>query len=230
MKSNEVIPFEVLASGSKGNATVVSEFLLIDCGVPLRALKQYMKTLKLVLITHIHSDHFKKLTVKNLVSNRPTLRFAAGHFLADALIRAGVDPKNIDILEPDIEYDYGKCKIIPVELSHNVPCYGYKVTFPSGKKLFYATDTNSLNGIRAHNYDVYMIEANYDDEEIKARIDAKRSNGEYAYEYEVMKNHLSRKKCDEFISRNAGSESMIVYMHVHEDTKNDNHNSEDNTD
>lgn len=218
--------YDILSSGSNGNATVVNGFLLIDCGTPLRIIKPHIEALKLVLITHIHSDHFKRLTVKNLAKSRPTLRFAGGHFLADAFIKAGVDPKCIDVLEPDVEYDYGLCRIIPVELSHNVPCYGYKVHFKNGKKLFYATDTNNLNGIRARNYDLYMIEANYTDDEIQTRISEKKANGEYAYEYDVLKNHLSRKKCDEFIAANADENGRFVYMHMHEDTRYDNYGAD----
>ena len=215
MKSND-IQFEILSTGSTGNATVVNEFLLIDCGIPLKPLKKHIKALKLVLVTHIHSDHFKKTTIKSLAKNRPTLRFAGGPFLSDAFMNAGVDTSHIDVLMPDIEYDYGICRIIPVELSHNVPCYGYKVHFNNGQKLFYATDTNNLNGIRAKNYDLFLIEANYEDEEIEKRIQDKKANGEYAYEYDVLKNHLSKKKCDEFIAANGHSESRYVYMHAHE--------------
>ena len=218
MKYDNTIPFEILSSGSEGNATVVNNFLLIDCGTPVRAIKPHIKALKLVLVTHIHSDHFKRLTAKSLAKSRPTLRFAGGHFLADAFIKAGVEPRNIDVLEADVEYDYGLCKIIPVELSHNVPCFGYKIRFADGRRLFYATDTNNLNGIRAQGYDLYMIEANYTDSEIEERIREKKVKGEYAYEYEVLKNHLSREKCDKFLADNAGQNSGFVYMHIHKDT------------
>ena len=42
------------------------------------------------------------------------------------------------------------------------------------KKLIYATDTNSLDGITAKNYDVYLIEVNYVTEEIQQKIKRKR--------------------------------------------------------
>ena len=60
-----------------------------------------------------------------------------------------------------------------------------------------------------------MIEANYEDEEIQERIRQKEENGQYAYEYEVLKNHLSKQKCDDFIVRNAGTKSKFIYMHGH---------------
>lgn len=40
-------------------------------------------------------------------------------------------------------------------------------------------------------------------------------NGEYAYEYQVLKNHLSKKKCDEFLAKNAGINSAFIYLHGH---------------
>lgn len=231
MKYDNTIPLDILSSGSEGNATVVNNYLLIDCGTPLRTIKPHINALKLVLVTHIHSDHFKRLTVKSLAKSRPTLRFAGGHFLADSFIKSGVEPKNIDVLEADVEYDYGLCKIIPVELSHNVPCFGYKIHFNDGRKLFYATDTNNLNGIRAKNYDLYMIEANYTEAGIQERISEKKARGEYAYEYDVLKNHLSREKCDKFLADNAGHNSSYVYMHMHKDTpqgENNDNNGENN--
>ena len=83
--------------------------------------------------------------------------------------------------------------------------------------MIYATDTNNLNGIKARNYDLYMIEANYEEEVIKQRIKDKKSAGEYAYEVQVLKNHLSKEKCDDFLYRNIKSDSDYVYMHTHKE-------------
>ena len=87
---------------------------------------------------------------------------------------------------------------------------GYKIHFPIGK-VIYATDTNNLNGITARDYDLYMIEANYIDEEIQEKIKEKQANGEYAYELQVLRNHLSKAKCDDFIYRNIGRNGVYVY-------------------
>lgn len=86
-----------------------------------------------------------------------------------------------------------------------------------GEKLIYATDTNNLNGITAMNYDLYMIEADYEDEEIKKRISEKKANCEYAYEVQVLKNHLSKQKADDFITRNIGPKGKFIYMHQHKE-------------
>ena len=41
------IPYEIISTGSKGNAVVLNQFILIDCGVPFKALRDYYRDLKL---------------------------------------------------------------------------------------------------------------------------------------------------------------------------------------
>ena len=208
------VPYKIISTGSCGNAVIVNKYVLIDCGVNFKALLPYYKDLKIVLLTHIHSDHFNRTAIKILARERPTLRFACGKWLAAALVECGVSKRNIDVLDFWIMYNYGICNIIQFPLVHNVPNCGYKIHFPIGK-VIYATDTNNLNGITARDYDLYMIEANYEDAEIQEKIKEKQANGEYAYELQVIKNHLSKAKCDDFIYRNIGSSGEYVYMHCH---------------
>lgn len=210
-----MIDFEILATGSTGNAIIINDTILIDCGVPFKTIRDHYKKLKLVLLTHIHGDHFNKSTIGRLARERPTLRFGCCQWLVKPLLSAGVNSKNIDVMEPDVAYRYGAFDVIPVSLVHDVPNCGYKIHFPDGK-LFYATDTNNLNGIFAKNYDLYMVEANYGEGEIKERIAAKKEAGEYAYEYKVLQNHLSIEKCNDFLYRNMGPRSEYVYLHQHE--------------
>lgn len=210
------IPYTIISTGSEGNAVVINKYVLVDCGVTFKALQQYYKDLKIVLLTHIHSDHFQKTTIRLLAKERPTLRFACGPWLARELLECGVSKSNIDVLSPNTIYNYGACNIIQIPLVHNVLNCGYKIHFPIGK-VIYATDTNNLNGITARDYDLYMIEANYVDEEIQEKIKEKQANGEYAYELQVLRNHLSKAKCDDFIYRNIGRNGEYVYMHCHRD-------------
>ncbi len=209
-----MIPYHIISTGSQGNAVVINDVILVDCGVPYKAISPYVGKLKLVLLTHIHSDHFRPSTLHRLSVERPTLRFACGRWLVSALVAAGVPVRNIDILEAGTMYGYGICNVIPVLLVHNVPNCGYKIHFPIGK-VFYATDTNNLNGIVARHYDLYMVEANYEDEVIMQKIAAKKAAGEYAYEQQAMRNHLSKAKCDDFIYRNIGPGGEYVYLHCH---------------
>lgn len=47
--------YEILASGSSGNCVIINEIIAIDMGIPYRKLKDYYKTIRLVLLTHVHS-------------------------------------------------------------------------------------------------------------------------------------------------------------------------------
>ena len=177
-----MIDYNIIATGSKGNAVVIDQKILIDCGVSFKALSKVYRALKLVLITHIHSDHFQPTTLRLLAENRPTLRFACCAWLCKPLVDAGVPVSQL----------------------------------PSGK-LFYCTDMNNLNGITAPNYDLYMVEANYDDAEIQAKIAEKKLNGEYIYELGVLHNHMSLAKINDWLYANMGQNSAYIYMHCHQD-------------
>lgn len=207
--------YNIISTGSKGNAVVINESIMIDAGVPFRKLSEVYRGIKLVLLTHIHGDHFNKTTIEKLAYERPTLRWACGEWMVPHLIETGVQKKNIDVMEPDKLYNYGAFQISPVMLTHNVPNCGYRI-FAEDKKLFYATDTGNLNGIEAKGYDLYMVEANHEIDEILERIKQKLHDRTYAYEMDAINNHLSKEKADEFIYSNIGSNGIYVYMHQHE--------------
>lgn len=205
--------YEIINSGSDGNAVVIEGEVLIDCGVSFRRLAKYYRDLKIVLLTHVHTDHFNKRTINRLGQERPTLRFGCCGWLAADLASCGIPADRADIYRAGRSYDYGALQVEPVKLHHNVDNCGYKICI-RGQNLFYATDTGSLNGIEAKGYDLYMVEANYTDDEMEQRIKEKEESGVYPYEYEVMQNHLSKSKCDDFIYRNiTGGE--YIYMHQH---------------
>ena len=212
--------YEIISSGSKGNAVVVDEKILIDCGVPFSALEKYYRGLKVVLLTHIHSDHFKPSTVKRLAEQRPALRFACGGHLANELIKCGVSKRRIDVLKPRETASYGDFKISLFMLHHDVPNCGWKIYY-KGSKIIYATDTSSLYGVSAKDFDLYLIEANYTEADIARKIKEKQMSGEYAYELRARENHLSKEKCDEWLAENLSPWGEFVYMHGHEEKENE---------
>ena len=213
-----MINHQIIATGSTGNAVIIGRSVLVDCGTPFRAIAPYASNLQLVLLTHIHGDHFNPSTLRRLSAERPLMRFGACKWLIKPLVDAGVKERQIDVLEPGCWYDYGLCKVSPFNLVHDVPNCGYKLHFPGGKAI-YATDTENLDGIEAKDYDLYLIECNFEANEIAQRIAEKVINGQYAYEYRVLKTHLSKAKCDDFIFRNIGATGEYVYIHPHIERK-----------
>ena len=206
--------YNIISSCSTGNAAIIREIILIDCGVTFKKLEKYYKKLKIVLLTHIHTDHFKKETIKKLVQERPTLRFACCQWLLEPLLECGVPRKNIDVLEISKRYDYKIFKVTPIKLYHDVPQCGYRVLFDN-YKVIYATDTRTLEGITAKNYDLYLIEGYYDEDEMQERIKIKQQKAIYAYEFRAKDTHLSRQQATNFLLENMGENSEYVFMHEH---------------
>lgn len=210
--------YEILETGSTGNATILGSGILIDCGVSYKALEQAIPVIRLVLLTHIHGDHFNKTTITRLAKERPTLRFGCCDWLVYDLIGCGVNANNIDVYKIGKWYDYRTFSVSPVNLYHDVPNCGYRVQI-QGDKAIYMTDTVTVEGIQAKNYDLYLVEANYIEEEIQEKIKEKEANNEYCYEHRVLYTHLSKEQCDEFLLENMGDNSKYIYMHQHKEAK-----------
>ncbi len=209
--------YEVLATGSKGNAVVINGAVLIDCGVPYKKLEPYVKKLKLVLLTHVHGDHFKPSTVRRLHQERPTVRFGCCEWMVGPLLEAGVDKWVIDVYEPQQLYNYDTFDLIPIPLVHDVPNCAYEVCGVGIGSLFYATDTGTLDGIVAQGYDYYFVESNHTKADIEARTKEKLDCGEFAYEMRAAATHLSYEQAMDWLYRNMGPNSQYVLLHGHEE-------------
>lgn len=218
--------YDILATGSSGNAVVINGEILIDCGVPTKRLREsrYIKSLKLVLLTHEHGDHFKPATVRALHKERPALRWCCCEWMVPHLREAGMDKRAIDIFDPGLlkVCDKGRFCIKAELLVHDVPNCGWKIHIhdpvgSDGDSLFYATDTATLDSVSACCYDYYLIESNHTQAEIEARIEDKLSRGEFAYETRAARNHLSQEQAKEWLAQNAGPNSRCVFLHQHKD-------------
>lgn len=207
--------YKVIQSGSSGNCTVLNNTIAIDLGISWKALKEFQETIKLVLLTHIHSDHFNITTIKKLHKERPTVKFVCLKHLVEPLSKAvGID--SIYVLEANKLYDLGICKVAAFPLKHDVPNNGWRIMIGK-EKAIYATDTCNLYGITAKNYDLYLIEANYDLPDVLNKINEKRRNGEYVYEVRAINNHLSIQQAHDFIDSNMGPNGIWEPMHKHKE-------------
>lgn len=205
--------YNIINTGSDGNATIIENTIMIDCGLPFKKIYPYIRKLKLVLLTHIHGDHFNKSTIKKLAEERPKLRFGCCEWLVQDLIDCGVSKKRIDVYTIDNEYDYGSFKISTIRLFHDVPQCGYRV-FINGYKCIYCTDTNTLDGIKAENYDFYFIEGNYENEQ---ELHERAYND--VYENRVKATHLSKEYATNWLLDNMGTNSVYVWMHEHKERR-----------
>lgn len=200
--------YQVLTSGSMGNAVLYHGTILVDCGVPFSLLKPHMRGIQLVLLTHWHGDHYNLATINKLAFERPSLRFGCCEWMVDRL--PGV--KNLDVYRVGKVYNYGQFQVCPVQLYHDVPNCGYRI-YKDGTKIFHATDTAHLEGIEAKDYDLYAIEANYDEDTIYEIIAKQEARGEFAHQRGSINSHLSEQQARDFIYKNRGPHSQVLRLH-----------------
>lgn len=200
--------YNVVASGSTGNCEIAKEVVVIDCGIPYSKLKRYSKTIKALIITHSHKDHLNVNTIKKLSYERPTLRF----IIAEHLLPHFDGIRNVDVLELNKWYDYGEFKVSLGKLYHDVPNVFIRLDF-GNFKIFRATDTAHLQGISAKNYDLYAIEANYDEETVWTNIKAQEEQGKFSHQRGSVESHLSYQQARDFYFENKGENSNWIRLH-----------------
>ncbi|MCL2220983.1 MAG: MBL fold metallo-hydrolase [Oscillospiraceae bacterium] len=218
-----MVDYEIIATGSKGNALVLNNSILIDLGVPWKAIKGVSHKLQLVILTHKHGDHFNRSTIRRLAQERPTVRWCVPEWLVERLLACEVKKRNIDVMEMDKRVSYSFfLSVCPQKTTHNVENCCWHIFIHDNEKgapvsVFYATDTNSLDRIEAKGYDLYFVEANYTESEITERIRRKQENDEFVHEWEVLKNHLSKESAEDWLYKNMAQHSQYVLLHQHED-------------
>lgn len=206
--------YKILASGSSGNCIIVNDIIALDMGIPFKKIEPYLNKIKLVFISHEHSDHLKLSTILKLHTLRPTIRFAVGFWLKDKLIQSGIKSSNIDDLKQNKIYDYKQFKISPFVLFHDVKNFGLRIfDLKTKEKIFYAVDTSTLDHVSAKNYDLYLIEANYDEEILEANLKKDLETSGFSYNLRVKDTHLSVNQASEFILKNSSENSHYEFIH-----------------
>ena len=201
----------IIKTGSSGNCVIFDNRIAIDCGIPYKDIEPYKKSLQVIFYTHVsHSDHYNKSTLRLLQFERPALRVGCSGHDSEILKANGV--KNIDVLNIGQLYDYASFKVCPIKMYHDVPCIGFRL-FINGKKIFFATDTFTLEGIVAKNYDEYYCECNYDKDRIMDIIKEKRDNGQFCHQLGSVNSHLSIQQAQNFVLQNAGKDYEFIRLH-----------------
>lgn len=199
---------EILSSGSHGNAILFDNSILLDTGISFKKLLPLK--IKSVLLTHIHGDHFNRSTIRKIHTADDTIRFFCGDFLREDLLNMGMPEKNIIVINPGYKYKVNGVLFSPISLYHDVPNFGYRL-IKDGHKHIAATDTFSMEGITAKNYDSATVEANHCIDAAMAIIEDKKKLGEFCHLQRAIKTHLSVQKAVKFIKEN----NIKKYLPVH---------------
>lgn len=209
--------YKIIGSSSKGNAIIVEDKILLDCGVTYIKLKSYLKDIKLIFISHVHKDHLLPTTIKKIAFNYPTIKYLTGsEEVVKKLVECGANKKNIYVLKPSKWYDLGLIKTKLEPLVHDTPNYALSFEYED-KKCIYVVDTANVDNIKAEHYDLYLIESNYNEELLEQHIQDSIQNNDSEdklyYLNRVKDTHLSYTKCTDFLLENMGENSEFVRIH-----------------
>ena len=202
--------FYSLASGSTGNSFLIDngcELLLIDVGISYAKLKEKLDDLgydinkiKYILITHVHNDHIKSLN----------------SFSMDKVYSCAKIPGLKNEIDKTNECILGSYKIQPYPLSHDVPCFGYRIE-SENESLVYLTDTGYVNfKIKKYlkNATYYIFESNHD---VNMLMDSSRPS---FLKSRILsdKGHLSNEDASEILYESIGDETKEIYLaHISRD-------------
>ena len=205
--------YEIINSGSDGNAIIINDFFLLDCGISYRRLKKYIRNIKVMFISHSHQDHLNTTTIKKIAYEKPTIKYVVGSIdLINKLLECDVNSTNIYALNSNKWYDLGMIKIKLESIFHDVPNHLCKFQIKD-KKGIYIIDCNSVDNVIAKDYDLYLIEANYMKDVLEQHKQELDANGEYDHLYRVENVHLSFEQANSFLIENMGSNSVYEYIH-----------------
>lgn len=182
------LDYKVIASGSSGNAVRI-ENIMIDCGIPYKYMKEELYKVDFLLITHDHSDHVNKTTLKHIVKDFPNIKIYSTYKVAR--INENVVAINTDYLPIWLK----DCEMYAVEVPHNTITFAYILLLP-GHNVLYATDLRQTDELEKFTeekhlkYDYMFLEANYDDYKLEGVKN--EWHGQYNAYIDSTSRHLSK--------------------------------------
>ncbi len=211
----------VLASGSKGNSTLVKtkdNLFLVDVGMnmkyldaKLREVEVLLKDINYIIITHTHSDHINALPTL-IKKYHPTV-IVTKKMLKDLTVLKEYD--KVIFLEDDLEINNLKIESIPT--SHDaIDSRGYIIT-EENSSVVIITDTGYLNKKyfdKLCNKNLYIFESNHDIEMLL--------HGKYPkwLKQRVLSDvgHLSNQSASYYLSKLIGPNTQkIILAHLSEE-------------
>jgi len=194
---------DIIGTGSNGNCFMFNDSIMIDAGLPIKKIKEKVDVSKIthVLLTHIHPDHLNKTTIRKMFVDNRNIIFMCGSFLVDSMYDIGIPEKNIIEVRENVIYDVGIFKVSPFSLYHDVQNFGYRLA-KDGHKHIHATDTSTLYGISAKDYDTATIECNHHLPTALAIIDDAEDAGKFTHLKGAINSHLNVEETIQFCKRN----------------------------
>jgi phosphoribosyl 1,2-cyclic phosphodiesterase len=224
------VSVSVLASGSRGNTTIVSSSrtkILVDAGISCRETVKRMRAagddpraLSAIVITHEHADHVGGLAVLARKFQVPVFMTGATHQAWSRAHRDGTGERpqlaRLEIFSAGRRFQVGDIEIAPFTIPHDA-ADPVGLTFRvDGIKVGIATDLGYTPPNVCHQLrgcDVLLIESNHDLEMLRV--------GPYPWSVKQRvgssTGHLSNEKLAKFLcTEYDGNASYLVLAHLSE--------------
>lgn len=206
-----MIAFEVIASGSSGNAYRVTDgttSLLIECGINYREIQQafnFKLTSDVVgcLISHEHKDHAK--SVKEITRAGINCYMSKG--TKEAL---EINHHRAKVVEDKKQFKIGTWTVLPFDVQHDsIEPLGFLVMNELGEKLLFATDTYYIR-YRFKGINIIAVECNYSEEILIQNI--LDGTVPSVLKNRLKKSHFSLENFLDFLRANDLSEVREVWL------------------
>lgn len=205
--------YNIISSGSEGNCIIIDKILALDMGISYTKIRQYLKDIKLIFISHIHKDHLLATTISKIGYNFPSIKFVVGSKdIVKRLVECGIKTNKIILLPENKWFDMGIIKVKLEPLIHDVPNHCLKLQ-KNNKKMIYIIDTSNVDNIKAKGYDLYLIENNYREDILKKHIEECEDENKLYYLNRVSRTHLSDEECNSFLIENMLDNGVYEYIH-----------------
>ncbi len=148
------------AGGARSAAILVDEVLALDAGSLCASLSlSQQQRLKAILLTHYHYDHVRDIPfvgmnlahmgTVSIYSTSAVFDTLSAHLFDDVMypdFRRWPESQpalRLVTIEPHSPFEMDGYSVLAVPVPHSVPCVGFQLTSPQGKRLFYTSDTGA---------------------------------------------------------------------------------------
>lgn len=217
--------FQVIASGSKGNLTLVTASntnILIDAGISIKEINSRidfdLTKIDAIFITHEHIDHVKY--VESIARNANAIIYVNEASFNKMKLKyfKKLDDLKIKFIKPNEQVVVKDIKVLSINLQHDVECcYGY-IMVENNHSLAYCTDTGFIPLLYIEllkRVDSIIIESNHDVEMLL------HSNRPWILKNRILsvKGHMSNKICGEVLNKiiEGGVLKNVVLAHLSEE-------------
>lgn len=211
---------KVIASGSSGNATMISDgktALLLDAGISIKDLERgsgfTLSRVSACFVTHEHQDHSK--ACKDLAKRGIDIYASAG-----TLQTINADGHRYKAVLPLTTFSVGTFDIMGYDVKHDAAePFGYLFySRQTSEKLLYFVDTAYVR-YSFSNVDYFVVECNHGEQELRDSVSSGIISPELAAR--IAKNHFSLERLLNFLKANDLSRVREIHL-VHLSDNNSN--------